>query len=46
MTVKFELGETGGTRVTISGAVARASHALAADPEHWSDALGSPSPAV
>ena len=40
MTVKFEPGATGGTRVTISGAVARGSHALATDPEHWSEALG------
>jgi hypothetical protein len=40
MTVTFEPGATGGTRVTISGAVARRSHALAADPEHWSETLG------
>ncbi len=40
MTVKFEPGATGGTRVTISGAVARGHHALAANPEHWSEALG------
>jgi hypothetical protein len=38
MTVRFEEAD-GGTRVTISGAVARGSHALAADPEHWSEAL-------
>ncbi len=47
MTVKFERGEQGGTRVNISGAVARARQPLAADPEHWSEALGaSPSEPV
>ena len=40
MTVRFEPGAQGGTRVTINGTVARANHALAADPEHWSEALG------
>ena len=40
MTVKFEPGESGGTRVTISGAVASGKHPLAADAEHWSEALG------
>jgi hypothetical protein len=40
MTVTFEPGATTGTRVTISGAVARGNHALAEDPEHWSEALG------
>jgi len=40
MTVKFDPGTSGGTRVMISGAVARSNHALAADPEHWSEALG------
>jgi hypothetical protein len=40
MTVRFDPGATGGTRVTISGAVASAKHALAADPEHWAEALG------
>ena len=40
MTVKFDPGASSGTRVTISGAVARRTHALAMDPEHWSDALG------
>jgi hypothetical protein len=45
MTVKFEPGTTDGTRVTIAGAVARRNHALAADPEHWSEALG-PTPAA
>jgi hypothetical protein len=45
MTVKFEPSATGGTRVTISGAVAGGSHALAADPEHWSEALGASPPA-
>jgi hypothetical protein len=45
MTVKCEPEATGGTRVTIAGAVARGNHALASDPEHWSDALGA-SPAA
>jgi hypothetical protein len=40
LTVKFDPGATSGTRVTISGAIAGANHALAADPEHWSEALG------
>jgi hypothetical protein len=40
MTVNFEPGESGGTRVSISGAVARGKHPLAADPEHWSESLG------
>ena len=46
MTVSFEPGEGSGTRVSISGAVARSRQPLAADPEHWSEALGaSPSEA-
>jgi hypothetical protein len=45
MTVTFEPGTTGGTRVAIRGAVARRSHALATDPEHWSETLGA-SPAL
>jgi hypothetical protein len=44
MTVKFQPGAEGGTRVTISGAVARSKHAMAADPERWSEALGGSSP--
>jgi hypothetical protein len=40
MTVTFAPSERGGTRVTMSGAVARARHPLAADPEHWTEALG------
>jgi hypothetical protein len=39
MTVKFEPADSGGTRVTISGAVARAKQSLAADPRHWTNAL-------
>ena len=39
MTVKFEPADGGGTRVTISGAVARAKQPLATDPGHWTDAL-------
>ncbi|MGO8904073.1 MAG: hypothetical protein ACLQMH_00440 [Solirubrobacteraceae bacterium] len=42
MTVKFEPGATGGTRVMISGAVAGGRRALAANREHWSEALGAP----
>jgi hypothetical protein len=40
MTVKFEPADGGGTRVRISGAVARAKQLLAADPGHWTYALG------
>jgi hypothetical protein len=40
MTAKFDPGPDGGTRVTLTGAVAGANHALASDPEHWSEALG------
>jgi hypothetical protein len=42
MTVKFEPADGGGTRVTLNGAVARAKQPLAADPEHWTESLGSP----
>ena len=40
MTVKFEPGAEGGTRVMISGKVAGGNHMLAEDPEHWCEALG------
>jgi hypothetical protein len=40
MTVRFEPGEGGGTRVTLDGAVARDKHPLAAESEHWTEALG------
>ena len=40
MTVAFQAAPDGGTRVTLTGAVARANHAVASDPEHWSEALG------
>lgn len=40
MTVGFSAGAEGGTRVSIHGAVARSRHPLAANPEHWSEALG------
>ncbi|HMD56455.1 MAG TPA: hypothetical protein VKG82_03180 [Solirubrobacteraceae bacterium] len=43
MTVSFdppEAGEPGGTHVTISGGVSRGKQPLAANPEHWSEALG------
>jgi hypothetical protein len=39
MTVKFEPGDGGGTRVTIKGAVSKARQPLAADPEHWAESL-------
>jgi hypothetical protein len=42
MTVKFGPGESGGTRVTLNGKVARAKHPLAIDAEHWTESLGSP----
>jgi hypothetical protein len=47
MTVRFEPGSGGGSRVTIKGAVGgRARQEVAADPDHWSEALGaSASPA-
>lgn len=43
MTVRFgpdEAGEPGGTHVAISGAVSSGMQPLAANPEHWSEALG------
>jgi hypothetical protein len=40
MIVTFEPDGSGGTRVRLSGAVARSRVALASDPEHWSEALG------
>jgi hypothetical protein len=46
MTAKFEPGESGGTRVTLNGAVARGKHPLAIDPEHWTESLGSPTTTV
>jgi hypothetical protein len=39
MTVTFEPGPEGGTHVRIGGRVSGANHTLAADPEHWSEAL-------
>ena len=39
MTVKFEPADSGGTHVTINGAVARAAQPLASDPDHWMHAL-------
>ncbi len=44
MTVKFDPGTDDGTQVTINGAVARGRHPLAADPEHWSEALRAATP--
>lgn len=44
MTVRFAPGEGGGTRIALSGAVARSKHPLATDPEHWSEALSSATP--
>ena len=46
MSVTFQPGEAGGTRVTVRGAVARSKHSLAADPEHWTEALELPTSAV
>jgi hypothetical protein len=46
MTVRFSPGDAGGTRITISGAVARPKHPIAADPEHWTEALGGGSTTV
>lgn len=40
MTIKFEPGAQGGTRVMISGKVAGGNHVLAEDSEHWSEPLG------
>jgi hypothetical protein len=44
MTVRFSPGDSGGTRITISGAVASSKHLLAADPEHWTEALSGATP--
>lgn len=40
MTVSFEPDAGGGSRVSISGAVAKAKLPLASDSEHWTDVLG------
>lgn len=40
MTVDFAPAETGGTRVTIAGSVARGKVGLASNAEVWSEALG------
>jgi hypothetical protein len=40
MTVRFSPADGGGTRISISGTVARNKHPLAADPEQWTDPLG------
>ncbi|MGO9490520.1 MAG: hypothetical protein ACLQBB_16040 [Solirubrobacteraceae bacterium] len=45
MTVRFgpaEAGESAATHVAISGAVSSGKQPLAANPEHWSEALGAP----
>lgn len=42
MTVSFDPGASGGTRVRIVGSVAGSKHAQAADPLHWARALGGP----
>jgi hypothetical protein len=44
--VRLSPAEDGGTRITISGAVARSKHLLAADPEHWTEALSGAAPAT
>jgi hypothetical protein len=43
MRVTFEPGTDGGTRVTLSGALAGARQRAAAEPEHWLAALGATS---
>ncbi len=40
MTVTFEPGPDGGSKVRINGAVARGKHQVASDPDHWTEALG------
>jgi hypothetical protein len=44
MTVRFTPGEGGGTRIALSGTVSRSKHPLAADPDHWTEALTSATP--
>jgi hypothetical protein len=44
MTVRFTPGEGGGTRISLSGAVARNKQPLAADSEHWTESLTGASP--
>ena len=39
MTVSFKHDGNGGTRISISGHTTRASHSLAADPDHWAEPL-------
>jgi hypothetical protein len=40
MTVSFNQDdESGGSKVRFAGKVARSKHALASDPEYWSEAL-------
>jgi hypothetical protein len=46
MTARFNPGGSGGTRISIAGAVASSKHLLAADPEHWTEALEGATPAV
>jgi hypothetical protein len=40
MTVTFEPAASGGTSVSINGAVSRSKVPLASDPEHWTEGLG------
>jgi hypothetical protein len=40
MNVHFEADAGGGSRVTISGAVAKSKQPLAADADYWTEALG------
>ena len=40
MEVRFDADESGGSRVTISGAVAKSKQPLAADADYWTEALG------
>ena len=40
MTARFQAGASGGTTVTLAGAVAPGALALASDPGHWAEPLG------
>ena len=40
MKVRFDADASGGSRVTISGAVAKSKQPLAADADYWTEALG------
>lgn len=46
MTARFDPSESGGTLISIRGAVASSKHLLAADPEHWTEGLSGATPVV